>query len=359
MSDRKTSQPELASGSRRTFISGLAATAAVAAAANSVLAATGSEKNAAPASTTGPTTSLGKSPLTKLNNGIDMPVFGVGTFALPTIQAADVIDFALRNGYRLIDTAKNYGNEKEVGEGIVRSGIKRAELFVTTKLWIEDFGHDEAMRAFDRSLAALGLDYLDLYLLHWPVPTDFGKTIAAYKALEKLHADKRIRAIGVSNFQPEHLRRLMDNTDVVPVLNQIELHPYLSQQAVHEANDRYGIKTESWSPIGGVFVNLPKDPTHPVRLLEDPVVVGLARKHRKTAAQIVLRWHIQHGFIVMPKSQHYERLLANIDIFDFALGTDDMTSIDALNRNLRGGPDPELFDVPAFRAIMERRRTGL
>ena len=359
MHDRKTPHPELGSSGRRTFMSAVATTAAMAAASGRVLAAAGDKRSAGAPSGTRQTAAAGKSPTTKLNNGIEMPVFGVGTFALPTIQAADVVDFALRNGYRLIDTAKNYGNEKEVGEGIVRSGVKRSELFVTTKLWIEEFGYDEAMRAFDRSLQALGLDYLDLYLLHWPVPTDFKKTLAAYKALEKLYADKRIRAIGVSNFQPAHLRQLMDNTDVVPVLNQVELHPYFSQQALRQAHDRYGIKTESWSPIGGVFVTLPKDPTRPVRLLEDPVVVGLAQKHRKSAAQIVLRWHTQHGCIVIPKSQHYERLLSNIDIFDFTLGADEMAALDGLNRDLRGGPDPELFDVPAFRAIVERRRAGV
>lgn len=299
-----------------------------------------------------------KSPLTTLNNGVQMPVFGVGTFALPTIQAADVVTFALTHGYRLIDTARNYGNEKEVGEGIARSGVPRSEIFITTKLWIEDYGYDEALRAFDLSARMLGVDQIDLYLLHWPVPTDFSKTIAAYKAIEKLYADKRIRAIGVSNFQPDHLNVLMDSTEIVPVLNQVELHPYLSQKSVREANERYGIKTESWSPIGGVFVNLPKDPTHPVRVLEDPTIVSLAQKHRKTAAQIVLRWHNQQGLIVMPKSQHYERLLANIDIFDFELTADEMAAIDALNRDLRGGPDPESFDIPAFKAIVEKRKAG-
>lgn len=321
--------------------------------------ATGGQAVAQSVSTATTTPAAARSPLTRLNNGVDIPVFGVGTFALPTIQAADVINFALRNGYRLIDTATNYGNEKEVGEGIARSGVNRSELFVTTKLWIEDFGYDEALRAFDRSLSALGLEYLDLYLLHWPVPTEFGKTIAAYKALEKLYADRRIRAIGVSNFQPEHLRMLMDNTEIVPVLNQIELHPYLSQKSVREANEQYGIRTESWSPIGGGFLNLPKDPTNVVHLLEDKVLVGLARKYRRSVVQVMLRWHNQHGFIVMPKSQHYERLLSNIDIFNFELTAEDMAAIDGLNRDLRAGPHPDTFDVPAFRAIVERRRSGV
>ncbi len=239
----------------------------------------------------------GKSSLTKLNNGVEMPLLGVGCFNLPTIQTADVIHFALTHGYRLIDTAKNYGNEKEVGEGIARSGVPRSELFVTTKLWIEDFGYDEALRAFDVSLDKLGLDYLDLYLLHWPVPTDFEKTIAAYKALEKLYAEKRIRAIGVSNFNPGHLQKLAERTEVVPVLNQIELHPFFTQQAAREANEQRGIKTESWSPIGGGFITLPKDPTRIIRLLEEKTIVELGRKYRKMPAQVVLRWHTQHGFI--------------------------------------------------------------
>lgn len=342
--------------SRRTFLSGLAATAVGATASARALAAGSAPAGGAPAAGASNDGRAAKSPVTRLNNGIEMPVFGVGTLAMTTYQTADLVDFALRNGYRLIDTAKNYGVEKQVGEGIARSGIPRSELFVTTKLWIEDFGYDEALRAFDRSLGELGLDYLDLYLLHWPVPSDFDKTIAAYKALEKLYADKRIRAIGVSNFEPEHLQRLMDNTDVVPALNQIELHPYLTQQDSRAANERHGIKTEAWCPIGGGFVNLPKDWTRPVRLLEDATIVGLAQKHRKSAAQIVSRWHVQQGRIVIPKSQHYERLLANIEIFDFELAPEEMAAIDALNRNLRAGPDPRQFDVPAFQAIVQQRQ---
>lgn len=332
----------------------LYAGAAVAAAAP--LLATGSRALARSTATSAPL--AGKSPLTTLNNGVSMPVFGVGTFSLPTIQTADVVSVALTHGYRLIDTAKNYGNEKEAGEGIVRSGVPRSEIFITTKLWIEDFGYDEALRAFDLSAKQLGVDQVDLYLLHWPVPSDFEKTIAAYTAVEKLYADKRIRAIGVSNFTPAHLQRLMDRTDVVPAVNQIELHPYLTQAAARAAHERYNIKTESWSPIGGGFRNLPADPTNVVHLLEDDVLVGLARKHRKSVVQIILRWHNQHGFIAIPKSQHYERLLSNIDIFDFELTADDMAAIDALNRNLRSGPDPDRFDVPAFREIVERRRAG-
>lgn len=299
------------------------------------------------------------SPLLVLNNGVKMPALGLGVFLASPEQTADAVATAIARGYRLIDTAAGYNNERQVGDGIRRSGIDRRELFVTTKLWVADYGHESAGRAFEASLRRLGLDYIDLYLLHWPVPTDFNKTIAAYKAMEKLYADKRIRAIGVSNFQPDHLKILMDSTKIAPVLNQIELHPYMSQESVREANEQYGVKTESWSPIGGVFVSLPKDPTNPVRVLEDATIVNLAQKHRKTAAQIVLRWHCQQGRIVMPKSQHYERLLANIEIFDFELTVDEMAAIDTLNRDLRGGPDPRSFDIPAFKAIVEKRKAGV
>lgn len=342
---------------RREFLT-RGAVAAGATALTGLLPAQAASEGAKPAGAA-PTPAPGKSPLTKLNNGVEMPVLGVGCFNLPTIQTADVISFALSNGYRLVDTAANYGNEKEVGEGIARSGVPRSELFITTKLWIENFGYDEALRAFDTSLGKLGLDYLDLYLLHWPVPTDFEKTVAAYKALEKLYADKRIRAIGVSNFTPENLKALAARTEIVPVLNQIELHPFLTQKANREANESRGIKTESWSPIGGGFINLPKDPTKVIRLLEEKTIVELGQKYKKMPAQIVLRWHIQHGFITIPKAQHYEHLLKNIDIFRFELTADEMAAIDALNRDLRSGPDPKAFDVPAFKALVAKRRSAL
>jgi len=188
---------------------------------------------------------------------------------------------------------------------------------------------------------------------------DFEKTVAAYKALEKLYRAKRIRAIGVSNFNPNHLKSLMERSEVVPVLNQIELHPYMSQEAVQKANDGYGIKTECWSPIGGVFISLPKDPAQVVRVLEDPTIIKLGQKYKKAPAQIVLRWHNQHGRIVIPKSQHYERLLKNIEVFQFELTAEDMAAIDGLNRDLRGGPDPEVFNVAVYKAGVERRKAAL
>ncbi|WP_084111156.1 aldo/keto reductase [Chryseobacterium taiwanense] len=300
-----------------------------------------------------------KSPTIKLNNGVEMPVLGVGSFALPTIQAADDIAFALQNGYRLVDTATNYGNEKEVGEGIKRSGVKRSELFVTTKLWIEDFGYDNAIKGFENSLKLLGLDYIDLYILHWPVPTDFDKTVQAYKALEKLYVDKKIRAIGVSNFTIEHLENLMKQTSVVPAINQVELHPYLIQKDLRGFHKNHGIVTECWGPIGGELTNSASNPTAPIRLLQDYTIVKLAEKYKKVTAQIVLRWHVQNGMIAIPKSQHYERLLYNIDIFDFELTADDMAAIDNLNKNLHGGPLPNLFDVAAFKKIIAGRKTKI
>lgn len=300
-----------------------------------------------------------KAPSIKLNNGVNMPLLGVGSFALPTIQAADDISFALKNGYRLVDTASNYGNEKEVGEGIARSGINRSELFITTKLWIEDFGYDNALKAFDKSLKLLNVEYLDLYLLHWPVPTDFEKTMEAYKALEKLYEDKRIRAIGVSNFTQEHLTLLMDKTIIIPAVNQIELHPYHNQKLLREFHDKNGIKTQSWSPIGGIFTNGMANPTDPLRLLQDFTIVKLAEKYNKFTSQIVLRWQIQNGLIAIPKSQHYERLLGNINIFDFEISVEDMAAIDNLDRNLRGGPKPESFNVPLFKQLISKRSLKL
>ncbi len=297
-----------------------------------------------------------KSPRVKLNNGAQMPLLGIGTFNVPTFQAADTVSFALRNGYRLVDTATNYGNEKEVGEGIARSGVPRNELFITTKLWIEDFGEEAALRGLDASLKKLGLRYIDLYLLHWPVPTDFEKTIAAYKALEAAQADGRIRALGISNFNPEHRAALMKQAKVAPAVNQIEFHPYLVQTDVQAEDARHDIIAEAWSPIGGSFTNNPKDPTKPIRVLEDAAIIGLARKYRKTPAQIVLRWHTQRGRVAIPKSVHYERILSNIDLFDFEMTGAELSMIDGLNRGERGGPDPKTFDVAAFRRIVEHRK---
>ncbi|HEV2543048.1 MAG TPA: aldo/keto reductase [Methylobacterium sp.] len=289
-------------------------------------------------------------PLLRLNNGVEIPALGLGVYLSPPEQTAPAVQVALASGYRLIDTAAVYGNEQQVGEGIARGEVARTDLFVTTKLWIADFGYDEALRAFDVSMGKLGLEYLDLYLLHWPAPKDFEKTVAAYKAAERLLAEGRVRAIGVCNFNPNHLDDLAARTEVTPALNQVELHPMFDQRAVREANAKRGIVNQSWSPIGGTFLNHPKDPNAVVRLLDHPAIVGLAKAHGKTPAQVVLRWHVQHGLSAIPKSVQPDRIAANIDIFDFELSDAEMATLDGLGSSGRGGPDPEVFDLEFMRA---------
>ena len=280
-----------------------------------------------------------------LNNGVKMPALGLGVFLSPPEQTAEAVRTAIENGYRLVDTAAVYNNERQVGEGIRRSGIARTEMFVTTKLWIRDYGYEPALRAFDASLRRLGLDYVDLYLLHWPVPGDFGATVASYKAAEKMLGEGRARAIGVSNFNTRHLDELIRRTDVIPALNQVELHPYFSQQDVRGANARHGITTQSWSPIGGVYQrHQPVNPHHPSGPLDNPVIVELASRHAKTPAQIILRWHIEHRLSAIPKSVRKRRIVENIDIFDFALAPEDIAAIDSLDTGVRSGSDPQIVD---------------
>jgi diketogulonate reductase-like aldo/keto reductase len=281
-------------------------------------------------------------PALKLNNDVTIPALGLGVFQSPPKDTLTAVETALSVGYRLIDTAAAYDNEREVGEAIRRSGVPRDEIFVTTKLWISDYGYDAAEVGFDASLRRLGVDHVDLYLLHQPVPTDFENTIGAYKAAEKMLAAGRARAIGVSNFSPEHLLNLIDRTDVVPAVNQVELHPYFTQLALREVHAELGIVTQAWSPIGGVLVYVPgTDETRGP--LTDPIITGLAAKYGKTPAQVVLRWHIEHGFCAIPKSVKPHRIAENFDIFDFALTADEVAAIDALDKGVRGGPDPELL----------------
>ncbi|HEV2543049.1 MAG TPA: aldo/keto reductase [Methylobacterium sp.] len=291
----------------------------------------------------------GKVPLLRLNNGVPMPALGFGTYNIKQ-GAAEAVNTALGAGYRLVDTAAFYGNEEQVGQGIARSGIPRRELFVTTKLWIADYGYDEALRAFDVSLGKLGLDTVDLYLLHYPTPSNFEGTLAAYRAMERLLAEGRVKAIGVSNFQPDHLQRLIERSKVVPAVNQVELHPYMSQRAVREANARHGVLTEAWSPLGGIFANHPKDPKAVVRVLDDPRIGEVARRVGKSPAQVVLRWHLQSGVAAVVKSVHPERIAENIDVFRFELSREDMAALDAFDAGLRGGGDPETFDMNLIRA---------
>jgi diketogulonate reductase-like aldo/keto reductase len=281
-----------------------------------------------------------KSVTTELNNGVTMPALGLGVFQSPPAETLTAVETALAEGYRLIDTAAAYGNEREVGEGIRRSGVDRDEVFITTKLWISDYGYDAALRGCDASLRRLGVDHVDLYLLHQPVPTDFEATIGAYKAAEKVLADGRARAIGVSNFSTEHLRQLLDRTDVVPAVNQVELHPYFTQPALREAHAELGIVTQAWSPLGGVLVYVPgSDKTRGP--LTDAVITDLAAKYGKTPAQVVLRWHLEHGFCAIPKSAKPHRIAENFDVFDFTLAPGEVAAIDALDTGVRGGPDPE------------------
>jgi 2,5-diketo-D-gluconate reductase A len=271
-------------------------------------------------------------PSTTLNNGVQMPVLGFGVFQIPPDETAAAVSSALDSGYRLVDTAAGYGNERGVGEAVRRSGIPREEVFVTTKLANADHGYDNAMRAFDTSLSELGFETVDLYLVHWPLPAH-DLYVETWRALQKLAEDGRARTIGVSNFTPEHLQRLLDETDIVPAVNQVELHPYLQQPDLRAFQARHGIVTEAWSPLG-----------QGKSLLEDPTVVALADRVRRTAAQVVLRWHLQLGNVVIPKSVTPERIAANIDVFDFTLTDDDISTLGALETGERMGPDPDTFN---------------
>ncbi|MEV6957864.1 aldo/keto reductase [Streptomyces sp. NPDC051207] len=268
-----------------------------------------------------------------LNNGVEMPQLGYGVWQVPDDEAESAVVTALEAGYRSIDTAAIYGNEQGTGKAIAASGIAREELFVTTKLWNSEQGYDSTLRAFDASLDRLGLDYVDLYLIHWPLPSR-DRYVDTYRAFEKLHADGRIRAIGVSNFLPEHLERLIGETSVVPAVNQIELHPHLQQRVAREYHAEHGIATEAWSPLG-----------QGKGLLEVPAIVAIARKHDRTPAQVVLRWHLQLGNVVIPKSVTPSRIRENIAVFDFSLDDEDLAAISALNEDRRLGPDPAEFDM--------------
>jgi diketogulonate reductase-like aldo/keto reductase len=294
-----------------------------------------------------------KGPLISLNNGVQMPALGLGVHQNSPEQTRDAVATAIANGYRLIDTAAAYFNERQVGEGIVRSGIARSEMFVTTKLSISDYGYERALSAFDGSLRRLGLDDVDLYLLHWPVPSDFEATVASYRAAEKLLADGRARAIGVCNFRVSDLRNLADRTEVVPAVNQVELHPFFIRRELREANTRCSAATQSWSSLGGVNVYAPTDPNAVRNPLEHPVVVELASKYAKAPAQIVLRWHIDHGLSAIPKSVRPERIAENIDIFDVALATQEIAAIDRPDTGARGGPDPGIIDTKLFQLKTE------
>lgn len=284
-----------------------------------------------------------------LSNGVAMPALGLGVFLTPPEQTAAAVRTAIQTGYRLIDTAAAYLNERAVGEGIRSSDVPRDELFITTKLWPGQYGYEGALHGFEGSLSRLGLDYVDLFLLHWPVPTEFGATVRAYQAMERLHADGRIRAIGVSNFLPGHLQRLMDDTDVVPTVNQIELNPFYTAPQTVAANSELGVVTQAWAPIGGTYQRTPDAVTNGADSpLTHPLITGMAARYRKTPAQVVIRWHLDHGYSAIPKSVHAERIVENFDVFDFALTAQEVSQIDALNTGVRAGADPETFTADTY-----------
>jgi len=272
-------------------------------------------------------------PTVRLNNGNAMPQLGLGVFQVPAEQTTAAVGAALEVGYRSIDTAAAYGNEAAVGKALTGSGIAREELFVTTKLWNSDHGADKAPQAFARSLDQLGLDHVDLYLVHWPVPSK-GLFVETWRALQDVYADGRAKAIGVSNFTAAHLGRLLAETDVLPAVNQVELHPFLPQDELRALHAEHGIATEAWSPLG-----------QGGELLRHPVLTGLAERHAVTPAQVVLRWHLQLGNIAIPKSVTPERIRSNFDVFGFELSQGDMAEVTGLDSGRRLGPDPETFAV--------------
>ncbi|APU13631.1 aldo/keto reductase [Actinoalloteichus fjordicus] len=272
-----------------------------------------------------------------LNNGVEMPALGFGVFQTAPEETVTAVETALHTGYRHIDTAAAYGNEREVGEAIQSSDVDRSEIFIETKLWISDYGYDQALHAFDKSAGKLGVDRIDLLLLHQPLPTRFDLTLDAYRALEKLLADGRVRAIGVSNFMPEHLDDLLKNTTVVPAVNQIEVHPYFAQPDVLAADAAHRILSQAWSPIGGItFYREGAGGS----TLEDRTIIGIGEAHGKTPAQVMLRWHLQQGRSAIPKSTRPERIAENFDVFDLELTDVELAAIDGLGRGVRRGPEP-------------------
>lgn len=270
-------------------------------------------------------------PALTLNNGVEIPQLGFGVFQVDPGETAKVVATAIDAGYRLIDTAALYGNEEGVGQALAASDVPREDLFITTKLGNPDQGYDRALQAFDTSLSKLGLDSVDLYLIHWPLPM-FDQYVETWQALERVYRDGRARAIGVSNFTSRHLRRLFDETEVPPAVNQIELHPRFPQDELRAFHAEHGILTEAWSPIG-----------QGKGLLEDPTVVDLARATGRSPAQVVLRWHLQLGNIAIPKSVTPDRIRANIEVFDFELDDAQMAMLSALGPKGRVGPDPDTF----------------
>ena len=279
-----------------------------------------------------------------LNNGVVMPAIGLGVFQTPPDETTDAVATALQTGYRHIDTAAAYVNEREVGEGIRRSGVDRSDIFVETKVWISDYGYDQTLHAFEKSSRKLGVDQIDLFILHQPLSAEFDKTINAYRALERLLDDGSVRAIGVSNFTPTRLEALRAATTIVPAVNQIEVHPYFTQLATRQADADLGIITQAWSPIGGItsYGGGAKS------TFTDPVILAIADRHGKSAAQVMLRWHLQYGHSVIPKSVRPERIAENFDVFDFELTAEQVSALDALDTGIRGGPEPDSITLQNY-----------
>jgi diketogulonate reductase-like aldo/keto reductase len=272
-------------------------------------------------------------PKIPLRGDVEIPQLGFGVFQVPPEDTAEVTTRALQAGYRHIDTAAAYGNEAAVGQAVRASGLDRSEVFITTKCFNDDQGHQQAHKAFKASLDRLELDYLDLYLIHWPVPSR-DKYVETWQAFIELQAEGVVRAIGVSNFQPAHLRRIIDETGVTPAVNQVELHPRLQQAGLRREHEELGIVTEAWSPLAQGAV------------LDDPVITEIAETHSKTAGQVVIRWHLQLGNVVIPKSVTPERIEQNFDVFDFHLSEREMAAIEELDAGERTGPDPDTFVRP-------------
>ena len=285
-----------------------------------------------------------QTPLITLNNGVQMPALGLGVFQSPPEETAAAVESAITKGYRLIDTAAAYSNERQVGEGLRRSGVPRDQVFLETKVWISDYGYDATLHAFDKSATKLGVDRVDLLLLHQPLSTRFDLTLDAYRALEKLLADGKVRAIGVSNFMPDHLERLLAETSVVPTVNQIELHPYFQQRTLQRLLAAHGIVTQAWSPIGGITSYRGGGRS----AFDDPALQEIARQHGKSPAQVMLRWHLQEGRSAIPKSTKPVRIAENFDVFDFELSKEQLADIDTLETGVRRGPEPDSITLETY-----------
>jgi diketogulonate reductase-like aldo/keto reductase len=281
----------------------------------------------------------------RLNNGVELPALGLGVFQTPAEETRAAVEAAISAGYRHIDTAAAYGNERQVGDAVHSSGLDRSEVFLETKIWISDYGYDKTLHGFEKSARKLGVDQIDLLILHQALPSDFEATLEAYRALERLLGDGKVRAIGVSNFMVEYLTTLLERTTVVPAVNQIEVHPYFAQREVQTFGAEHGILTQAWSPLGGITFY--RDGHHS-STLEDPVIGDIAKAHSKTPAQVMLGWHLQQGRSVIPKSTKPQRIAENIDVFDFELSTEELAAIDALDTGRRGGPEPESITLENF-----------